>query len=89
MLSKIDVPTDSVNVKASHWLYQKQKVILKLLTSKHSGKIHWSRKKLKEDDLKSIEKIARFTKTIALFTEMIVCVSIRRDSGLNVKLFVI
>ena len=87
MLSKFDVPTDSVNVEASHWLnIPETKVILKLRTRKNSGKIHWSRKKLKEDDLKSIEKIARFTKTIALFTEMIVCVSIRRDSGLNVKI---
>ena len=55
MLSKIDVPTDSVNVEASHWLYQKQKVILKLCTRKNSGKIRWSSKKLKEDDLESIE----------------------------------
>ena len=36
-------------------IYQKQKVILKLWTRKNSGKIHWSSKKLKEDDLKSIE----------------------------------
>ena len=56
MLSKFDVPTDSVNVEASHWLnIPETKVILKLRTRKNSGKIHWSRKKLKEDDLKSIE----------------------------------